>query len=207
MYKIRYKKKKVNEDDAQQPQDTAQEVNPQQDEANKKEAENINAQIAELVNKKLQRKTQYQNDIKNIDNQIVAMQKKVADLGEEIDPNIIETESVHTPLYRFGRNLFESVTNRTDEMFAIISLAFDDIESLSYRPSDTRCRTFAKNIIAFLNRNIWKTDDHGEEFNDFMRNLLNASHVSLSTREKEAFIEKLSDSMKDNAMFNWIYMK
>ena len=137
MYKIRYKKKKVNEDDAQQPQDTAQEVNPQQDEANKKEAENINAQIAELVNKKLQRKTQYQNDIKNIDNQIVAMQKKVADLGEEIDPNIIETESVHTPLYRFGRNLFESVTNRTDEMFAIISLAFDDIESLSYRPSDT----------------------------------------------------------------------
>ena len=54
MYKIRYNKKKVNEDDAQQPQDTAQEVNPQ-DEANKKEAENINAQIAELVNKKLQR--------------------------------------------------------------------------------------------------------------------------------------------------------
>lgn len=208
--KIIRHKKKVNEEGEQTQQTTnttdnnsngngAQEVSTQ----TQQKSVQVNTQIAELLNKKMMLRTQYHNDVKNIDSQIVQLQKQKAELGEDVDIDCIEEK--WNPDLRFGRKLFEAVTNRTDEMFGAIKIAFESIDNLSVRPTDTRCRTFAKNIISYLNKVSWYGKDHTSDFSDYVRNMLNKSQVSLSNDEKKAFVDKLVGILKDNALFSWIF--
>ena len=169
----------------------------------KEKVENLNSQIAELVNQRLQRKTQYQQDVKAIEAKIVQLQKQIADLGENIDSGIIE-ENVN---YRFSKALFESVTSRTDEMYASLKLAFDKAD-VSYTPSDVRLRKFAKNIISFINKsNFQDSVDKENMMIDYVNTMLDNSHVSLANNEKKSFVQKLVDVLNDNIMFKWIFDK
>ena len=95
-----------------------------------------------------------------------------------------------------------AVLNRTDEMYAEICMAFDNIDNLSYRPDNTKCRTFAKNIIAYLNKLGWESGGHEDEFKTFLFNILNASHISLAQSEKEKFVNNLIGLMKEKYTFH-----
>ena len=177
----------------------------EQIQANKLKSLEINASINDKVNKKLVKKTTYQQNVKNIEQQLVILNGKIAEEGGDVDVKCID-ESVKSQM-RFSRKLYEAVLNRTDEMFAAISMAFDNIENLSYKPDKTKCRTFAKNIIAYLNRLGWGSENHENEFKDFMIKLINASHVSLAKNEKEKFIENLISLMKESTLFMWVFSK
>lgn len=173
--------------------------NPQ----NQQRSINIKTQIVELVNQRLQRKTQYQQDIKNIESRIVSLQKQLADLDEDIDPSIIE-ESFKSK--SFSKKLFESVTNRTDEMYVMLRTSFDQIEDLSYTPEDVRLQRFAKTIIGYINKSSFQNENNkADDFEDFVMAMINNSHVSLTKKEIQTFIDNFTNNLKENTMFSWIF--
>ena len=185
--------------------DNAQPENNEQAAANRSKMIQINMQLIDLANKKLQRKNQYNNDIKGVDQQLVLVNREIAEAGGDININIIgESEVVRK---RFGKKLFEAVVNRTDEMYAAIKMAFDKIENLSYSPDNTQCKTFAKNIVAYLNKIGWESGENEKNFRTFLYGLLNASHISLGNAEKDKFVNNLIDVMKENTLFNWVFPK
>ena len=185
--------------------DATKPENDEQAQTNKAKSIQMSVQLVDLANKKLTRKTTYNNDIKAIEQQMVAINQDLAQLGGNIDIKCID-ESEKARI-RFGRKLFEAVMNRTDEMYAAIKMAFDSIENLSYTPSDTQCRTFAKNTIAYLNRIGWESGENQKNFEVFMYGLLNASHLSFGNNEKKMFVENLVSIMKDNTLFSWVFPK
>lgn len=176
---------------------------PNQNNQDAQKVASINGQIAELLNQRLQKKTQYQQDIKTIEDKIVLLQKQLADLGENVDASVIE-ESFKTP--KFRKMLYESVTNRTDEMYVSLKLAFDTIEDLSYTPEDSKLKRFAKTIIGYINRSDFKDNENkSESFDDYVMTMVNNSHMSLTKKELKLFIENLNNVLKENVMFSWIF--
>ena len=194
---VKYKKK-VDEDT------TTGQNQQQNDSANdpQKEAQ-ITALRQEIVGKEEQKRaiqTDYENKVRVIDQQENQLKKKIADLGGSVENN----ESLKV----FGKKLYEAIANKTDEMFALISLVFESMvneDKLSFTPSTTRCMTFAKNIIAYINRGEFKQETVVKDFSDFLMNMLNASQVSFSNREKETFVSKLIEAMSENTLFSWIF--
>jgi glycyl-tRNA synthetase (class II) len=197
-----YKKNNISEDEIQNGSGTGTSNELKSPETEQK-ASVINGQIAELINQRLREKTTYQEKIKNIENKIVQLQKQLADLGEDVDPSVIE-ESVRTP--RFSKMLFESVTNRTDEMYVALKTSFDNVEDLSYTPEDTKLKRFAKTIIGYINRSSFQSeDDKAESFKDYVITMLNNSHISITKKETQSFIDTLTNTLKENVMFSWIF--
>jgi hypothetical protein len=92
-------------------------------------------------------------------------------------------------------------------MYAAIKMAFDKIENLSYSPDNTQCKTFAKNIVAYLNKIGWESGENEKNFKAFMYGVLNASHISFSNAEKDKFVDNLMNIMKENTLFNWVFRK
>jgi hypothetical protein len=197
-----YKNNNISEDEIQNGTgtDTSDELkDPQKDQ----KISSLNGQIAELVNRRLKEKTVYQEKVKAIEAKIVQLQKQLADLGEAVDPSVIE-ESVRTP--KFSRMIFESVTNRTDEMYVALKTSFDEIEDLSYTPEDTKLKRFAKTIIGYINRSSFQSeDDKAESFKDYVITMLNNSHISITKKETQSFIDTLTNTLKENVMFSWIF--
>ena len=175
-----------------------------QAQANKAKLIQTNIALNDLANKKLAKKTSYQQNITNIDQQIILLNKTVAENGGDVDVKLVD-ESLKSKI-RFSKKLYEAVLNRTDEMYAEICIAFDSIDNLSYRPDNTKCRTFAKNIIGYLNKLGWESGGHEDEFKTFLYNLLNASHISLAQSEKDKFVNNLISLMKENTLFMWIFL-
>ena len=198
-----YKKNNVSEaDDIQNGTGTGT-SNELQNPATEQKVSALNGQIAELINQKLREKTAYQDKIKAIETKIVALQKQLSDLGEEIDPTVID-ESVKTP--RFSKMLFESVTNRTDEMYVILKNSFDSINDLSYTPEDTKLKRFAKTIIGYINRTSFQNEaDKADSFIDYVMTMINNSHISMTKKESQMFIDSFVNNLKENVMFNWIF--
>lgn len=197
-----YKNNTISEDEIQNGSGTgtSNELNSPQTE---QKASVINGQIAELINQRLREKTMYQEKVKAIENKIVQLQKQLADLGEDVDPSIIE-ESIMTP--KFSKILFESVTNRTDEMYVVLKTSFDEVKDLSYTPEDTKLKRFAKTIIGYINRSSFQSeDDKAESFKDYVMTMLNNSHISMTKKEIQSFIDTLTNTLKENAMFSWIF--
>lgn len=159
----------------------------------------INNQITQLLANRLQKKNTYHEDIKTIENQILQLQKQKATLGEDVDTTWIE-EGVSR---RFSKALFEGVLNRTQDMTVAVASAFED---LSYQPDKTKCATFARNIIAFINT-MEDKDQTENDFVEFVESYLNKSHISLSKSEKEKFISNLIENMKTYPHFMWIFQE
>jgi hypothetical protein len=176
----------------------------EQSQANKAKLIQINIALNDLANKKLAKKTTYQQNIKDIEQRMVSIDKTIAENGGDSDVKFVD-ESQKAKI-RFSKKLYEAVLNRTDEMYAEICLAFDSIDNLSYRPENTKCRTFAKNIIAYLNKLGWESGEHENEFKTFLFNLINSSHISLSQSEKEKFVNNLIGLMKENTLFMWLLL-
>ena len=175
----------------------------EQAQANKSKLIQTNIALNDLANKKLVKKTAYQQNVKNIEQQMILINKTIAENGGDVDVKCVD-EFLKAKI-RFSKKLYEAVLNRTDEMYAEICMAFDNIDNLSYLPDNTKCRTFAKNIIAYLNKLGWESGGHEDEFKTFLFNVLNASHISLAQSEKEKFVNNLIGLMKENKLFMWLF--
>lgn len=191
---VKYKKK-VNEDDS--PSSSQQPENP-----NDVRIREINSKIVQEQNKILQAEKTYQNIKATCNNNIIQLNNEKAKLGASVDANSVKTESLRSD---FKMGLFESTVNKTDELFGIICLSFDSIDGLSYRPSDTRCRTIARDIINNIYRKENKESMSEDVFKDYVYSRLNNSHVSLSKKERDAFMENLLNGLKESVLFSWIF--
>lgn len=191
---VKYKKK-VNEDDS--PSSSQQPENP-----NDVRIREINSKIVQEQNKILQAEKTYQNIKATCNNNIIQLNNEKAKLGASVDANSVKTESLRSD---FKMGLFESTVNKTDELFGIICLSFDSIDGLSYRPSDTRCRTIARDIINNIYRKVNKESMSEDVFKDYVYSRLNNSHVSLSKKERDAFMENLLNGLKESVLFSWIF--
>lgn len=191
---VKYKKK-VNEDDS--PSSSQQPENP-----NDARIREINSKIVQEQNKILQAEKTYQNIKATCNNNIIQLNNEKAKLGASVDANSVKTESLKSD---FKMGLFESTVNKTDELFGIICLSFDSIDGLSYRPSDTRCRTIARDIINNIYRKENKESMSEDAFKDYVYSRLNNSHVSLSKKERDAFMENLLNGLKESVLFSWIF--
>ena len=191
---VKYKKK-VNEDDS--PSSSQQPENP-----NDARIREINSKIVQEQNKIFQAEKTYQNIKATCNNNIIQLNNEKAKLGASVDANSVKTESLKSD---FKMGLFESTVNKTDELFGIICLSFDSIDGLSYRPSDTRCRTIARDIINNIYRKENKESMSEDAFKDYVSSRLNNSHVSLSKKERDAFMENLLNGLKESVLFSWIF--
>lgn len=191
---VKYKKK-VNEDDS--PSSSQQPENP-----NDARIREINSKIVQEQNKIFQAEKTYQNIKATCNNNIIQLNNEKAKLGASVDANSVKTESLKSD---FKMGLFESTVNKTDELFGIICLSFDSIDGLSYRPSDTRCRTIARDIINNIYRKENKESMSEDAFKDYVYSRLNNSHVSLSRKERDAFMENLLNGLKESVLFSWIF--
>ena len=191
---VKYKKK-VNEDDS--PSSSQQPENP-----NDARIREINSKIVQEQNKIFQAEKTYQNIKATCNNNIIQLNNEKAKLGASVDANSVKTESLKSD---FKMGLFESTVNKTDELFGIICLSFDSIDGLSYRPSDTRCRTIARDIINNIYRKENKESMSEDVFKDYVYSRLNNSHVSLSKKERDAFMENLLNGLKESVLFSWIF--
>lgn len=191
---VKYKKK-VNEDDS--PSSSQQSENP-----NDVRIREINSKIVQEQNKILQAEKTYQNIKATCNNNIIQLNNEKAKLGASVDANSVKTESLKSD---FKMGLFESTVNKTDELFGIICLSFDSIDGLSYRPSDTRCRTIARDIINNIYRKENKESMSEDVFKDYVYSRLNNSHISLSKKERDAFMENLLNGLKESVLFSWIF--
>ena len=189
---IKYKKK-IEEDAASDSTAAVSAEDAQKD----AQLQDLNTQIVGKLEQKRAVQTEFENKMRVLDQQINQLKQKVAQLGGDVKTD----ESV----VMFGKKLYEAVTNKTDEMFALISLVLDSMENVSYRPDNTRCRTFAKNIIAYLNRGEFKSESVDRDLTDFLMNLLNKSQISLANKEKDTFVKKLIENMKESTLFSWIF--
>lgn len=191
---VKYKKR-VNEDDS--PSSSQQSESP-----NAARISEINSKIVQEQNKILQAEKTYQNIKATCNNNIIQLNNEKAKLGASVDANSVKTESLRSD---FKMGLFESTVNKTDELFGIICLSFDSIDGLSYRPSDTRCRTIARDIINNIYRKENKESMSEDVFKDYVYSRLNNSHVSLSKKERDAFMENLLNGLKESVLFSWIF--
>lgn len=191
---VKYKKK-VNEDDS--PSSSQQPENP-----NDARIREINSKIVQEQNKILQAEKTYQNIKSACNNNIIQLNNEKAKLGASVDANSVKTESLKSD---FKMGLFESTVNKTDELFGIICLSFDSIDGLSYRPSDTRCRTIARDIINNIYRKENKESMSEDAFKEYVYSRLNNSHISLSKKERDAFMENLLNGLKESVLFSWIF--
>ena len=191
---VKYKKK-VNEDDS--PSSSQQSENP-----NDARIREINSKIVQEQNKILQAEKTQQNIKATCNNNIIQLNNEKAKLGASVDANSVKTESLKSD---FKMGLFESTVNKTDELFGIICLSFDSIDGLSYRPSDTRCRTIARDIINNIYRKENKESMSEDSFKDYVYSRLNNSHVSLSKKERDAFMENFLNGLKESVLFSWIF--
>ena len=191
---VKYKKK-VNEDDS--PSSSQQPENP-----NDARIREINSKIVQEQNKILQAEKTYQNIKSTCNNNIIQLNNEKAKLGASVDANSVKTESLRSD---FKMGLFESTVNKTDELFGIICLSFDSIDGLSYRPSDTRCRTIARDIINNIYRKENKESMSEDAFKEYVYSRLNNSHISLSKKERDAFMENLLNGLKESVLFSWIF--
>ena len=191
---VKYKKK-VNEDDS--PSSSQQPENP-----NDARIREINSKIVQEQNKIFQAEKTYQSIKATCNNNIIQLNNEKAKLGASVDANSVKTESLKSD---FKMGLFESTVNKTDELFGIICLSFDSIDGLSYRPSDTRCRTIARDIINNIYRKENKESMSEDAFKEYVYSRLNNSHISLSKKERDAFMENLLNGLKESVLFSWIF--
>ena len=199
---IKRKKRTINEDDVQtnnnnNTTDTSQEVKTNVQQENN--LKSVNDNIVQLLKQKHDLKNQYYTAVKPIEAQLIQYAKQQADLGENVDINLIESYSKAMKI-SFWRKLCEATINRTDEMLSLIKISFYQVDNLSYTPDDTWCKTLARRIIEYIN------DTPEQELNrdtmiDFITDRVNAGRISLSSREKTEFINKLIENLESSPLF------
>jgi hypothetical protein len=159
-----------------------------------------NAKVA-LNTQKNTLKKEYDTKIAAINTQINKLDQDIADAGGNVPNENIE-ESLRT---KFSKRLYESVQGtKTEEMTMCLKLASENLPNLSYQLDDTRCMTYAKKIISFINSADWGYgENHWDELDGFIREIISRGYTSFSRRELNEFMGELEDILSNNTLFNW----
>ncbi len=155
--------------------------------------------------------------IANLKKQMATLRMQLAKDGVNSIKNANESHYITYP-YHYSSKLFESVPgNRTAEMFAVFKITQENIKnSISYLLTDTNCITYAKRLIAFINKNqdnwhynidnYWDNDtDDCVKFK--LIELLTRGYGSYSNKEIYSFVNEFGKVLESNPMFSWLFNK
>lgn len=179
-----------------------QEQNNNQQQKNNSTIEGLRAKIVNLQSQIQRKEETFNREKANLQKQIIMINDQLVKLGAA--PTQDKNEGV---TYKFSKKLYESlVTSKADELYGAIKGTLDKLDDLSYYMDNKTCQTFAKRLLAWLNEQGWNDgQNHWDDFEDHVRQMLTSGTISLSRREINSFISEFSKVLKENTVFGWIF--
>ena len=179
-----------------------QEQNNIQQQKNNSTIEGLRAKIVNLQSQIQRKEETFNREKANLQKQIIMINDQLVKLGAA--PTQDKNEGV---TYKFSKKLYESlVTSKADELYGAIKGTLDKLDDLSYYMDNKTCQTFAKRLLAWLNEQGWNDgQNHWDDFEDHVRQMLTSGSISLSRREINSFISEFSKVLKENTVFGWIF--
>lgn len=198
---MRNRSRRLFEDDVNDTGEQQVQNNTQQ-QKNNSTIEGLRAKIVNLQSQIQRKEETFNREKANLQKQIIMINDQLVKLGAA--PTQDKNEGV---TYKFSKKLYESlVTSKADELYGAIKGTLDKLDDLSYYMDNKTCQTFAKRLLAWLNEQGWNDgQNHWDDFEDHVRQMLTSGTISLSRREINSFISEFSKVLKENTVFGWIF--
>lgn len=198
---MRNRSRRLFEDDVNDTGEQQEQNNTQQ-QKNNSTIEGLRAKIVNLQSQIQRKEETFNREKANLQKQIIMINDQLVKLGAA--PTQDKNEGV---TYKFSKKLYESlVTSKADELYGAIKGTLDKLDDLSYYMDNKTCQTFAKRLLAWLNEQGWNDgQNHWDDFEDHVRQMLTSGTISLSRREINSFISEFSKVLKENTVFGWIF--
>ena len=198
---MRNRSRRLFEDDVNDTGEQQEQNNIQQ-QKNNSTIEGLRAKIVNLQSQIQRKEETFNREKANLQKQIIMINDQLVKLGAA--PTQDKNECV---TYKFSKKLYESlVTSKADELYGAIKGTLDKLDDLSYYMDNKTCQTFAKRLLAWLNEQGWNDgQNHWDDFEDHVRQMLTSGSISLSRREINSFISEFSKVLKENTVFGWIF--
>lgn len=198
---MRNRSRRLFEDDVNDTGEQQEQNNIQQ-QKNNSTIEGLRAKIVNLQSQIQRKEETFNREKANLQKQIIMINDQLVKLGAA--PTQDKNEGV---TYKFSKKLYESlVTSKADELYGAIKGTLDKLDDLSYYMDNKTCQTFAKRLLAWLNEQGWNDgQNHWDDFEDHVRQMLTSGSISLSRREINSFISEFSKVLKENTVFGWIF--
>ena len=198
---MRNRSRRLFEDDVNDTGEQQEQNNIQQ-QKNNSTIEGLRAKIVNLQSQIQRKEETFNREKANLQKQIIMINDQLVKLGAA--PTQDKNEGV---TYKFSKKLYESlVTSKADELYGAIKGTLDKLDDLSYYMDNKTCQTFAKRLLAWLNEQGWNDgQNHWDDFEDHVRQMLTSGTISLSRREINSFISESSKVLKENTVFGWIF--
>ena len=198
---MRNRSRRLFEDDVNDTVEQQEQNNTQQ-QKNNSTIEGLRAKIVNLQSQIQRKEETFNREKANLQKQIIMINDQLVKLGAA--PTQDKNEGV---TYKFSKKLYESlVTSKADELYGAIKGTLDKLDDLSYYMDNKTCQTFAKRLLAWLNEQGWNDgQNHWDDFEDHVRQMLTSGTISLSRREINSFISEFSKVLKENTVFGWIF--
>ena len=199
--RMRNRSRRLLEDDVNDTGEQQEQNNIQQ-QKNNSTIEGLRAKIVNLQSQIQRKEETFNREKANLQQQIIMINDQLVKLGAA--PTQDKNEGV---TYKFSKKLYESlVTSKADELYGAIKSTLDKLDDLSYYMDNKTCQTFAKRLLAWLNEQGWNDgQNHWDDFEDHVRQMLTSGTISLSRREINSFISEFSKVLKENTVFGWIF--
>ena len=199
--RMRNRSRRLFEDDVNDTGEQQEQNNIQQ-QKNNSTIEGLRAKIVNLQSEIQRKEETFNREKANLQKQIIMINDQLVKLGAA--PTQDKNEGV---TYKFSKKLYESlVTSKADELYGAIKGTLDKLDDLSYYMDNKTCQTFAKRLLAWLNEQGWNDgQNHWDDFEDHVRQMLTSGSISLSRREINSFISEFSKVLKENTVFGWIF--
>ena len=199
--RMRNRSRRLFEDDVNDTGEQQEQNNIQQ-QKNNSTIEGLRAKIVNLQSQIQRKEETFNREKANLQKQIIMINDQLVKLGAA--PTQDKNEGV---TYKFSKKLYESlVTSKADELYGAIKGTLDKLDDLSYYMDNKTCQTFAKRLLAWLNEQGWNDgQNHWDDFEDHVRQMLTSGTISLSRREINSFISEFSKVLKENTVFGWIF--
>ena len=199
--RMRNRSRRLFEDDVNDTGEQQEQNNIQQ-QKNNSTIEGLRAKIVNLQSQIQRKEETFNREKANLQKQIIMINDQLVKLGAA--PTQDKNEGV---TYKFSKKLYESlVTSKADELYGAIKGTLDKLDDLSYYMDNKTCQTFAKRLLAWLNEQGWNDgQNHWDDFEDHVRQMLTSGTISLSRREINSFISEFSKVLKENTVSGWIF--
>ena len=199
--RMRNRSRRLFEDDVNDTGEQQEQNNIQQ-QKNNSTIEGLRAKIVNLQSQIQRKEETFNREKANLQKQIIMINDQLVKLGAA--PTQDKNEGV---TYKFSKKLYESLaTSKADELYRAIKGTLDKLDDLSYYMDNKTCQTFAKRLLAWLNEQGWNDgQNHWDDFEDHVRQMLTSGTISLSRREINSFISEFSKVLKENTVFGWIF--
>lgn len=230
MKKVYIRKKKINEDDAQQqntntdaPQNQqTTSTNPADARTPEQKQQIIDdrtrkiADIQKMVNAEKKKVTDAQGNyskfLEKVRNTVAAYNAEIAENGGNPVPLAESYSVVSLPEMRFKKKLFEAKTtaSQIEELEALFRIAFERVPDNSNIPNHKELHTYARNIKTFLANSGWSKaitpKNHWPELSEKIRSKFEGgTKISNSKRELDSFIKNLETLFRQSSTFSWIF--